>query len=82
MQYKRKTALIAVILSATMFFAGQAWGDLRSNLSVYQKVSGPNATPDRIVIRCRGWAEDSAAHLRLVYFDGERVVYRCRTQGY
>lgn len=41
------------------------------------------------IIRCKGMAEDSAAHVRLVVYQGSsetggepRIVYRCKTQGY
>lgn len=33
-------------------------------------------------IYCAGWAEDSAAHLRLVSFDHGRAVYTCKRHGY
>ena len=45
----------------------------------YRMVEGPAWMPERVVIRCRGWAEDSANTLHVVAFDGDRVVYRCST---
>lgn len=33
-------------------------------------------------VRCAAWAEDSAAHLRLVKFENGVAYYRCRTKGY
>lgn len=47
--------------------------------SVYRQTAGPSWFPSTVVIRCEGWAEDSAARLRLVEFSGDRVVYRCIT---
>lgn len=44
----------------------------------YRQVTGPAFFPDRVVIRCEGWAEDSA-RLRLVEYSADRVVYRCVT---
>ena len=43
---------------------------------VYRQVDGPTWMPSRVIIRCEGWAEDSA-RLRLVEFSSDRVVYRC-----
>jgi hypothetical protein len=49
----------------------------RPTVARYSMTEGPKRFPDRIVIRCRGWAEDSAARLILVRFGGETAVYRC-----
>lgn len=35
-----------------------------------------------VTVVCNGWAEDSAAHLRLVLFGNGVAVYRCERHGY
>jgi hypothetical protein len=47
-------------------------------------VGAPRWTHDvhATVVRCEGWAEDSAAHLRLVSFDRGIAYYRCKVHGY
>lgn len=48
----------------------------------YTQTSGSGMFPKKIVVVCQGWAEDSAAHLKLVSFEDEKVVYRCLWAGY
>jgi hypothetical protein len=43
----------------------------------YRQVEGPAFFPERVVIRCPGWAEDVAAKLTLVEFEHDQAVYRC-----
>ena len=40
--------------------------------------NSPKWMPDKVLIRCEGWAEDTASRLILVRFgDGLPPVYRC-----
>jgi hypothetical protein len=62
---------------------GTQVSSLRGGQAVYTHEEGRwHPLPTRIKIRCDGWAEDSAGHLRLVRFEGERVTYRCMRHGY
>lgn len=82
---QRRTALLALMLAVAGFFAGQSWAhaDETRRVGYYLKTGGTDTMPYRIVVRCRGgWAEDSAAHLKLVDFTAEKVIYRCRANGY
>ena len=39
-----------------------------------------NDAPSKIVVRCDGWAEDSASELILLEIgEGDKIVYRCLT---
>lgn len=45
----------------------------------YRKLHGPDTMPYRIVLRhCRN-QEDTMAHLEVVSYSPERIVYRCHT---
>ncbi len=76
----------ALLVLAVVFALAIGWVVLRAfhalasdNRARYSQVSGPGYFPERVVIRCEhGWAEDTAAHLRLVVFEPDRVVFRCR----
>jgi hypothetical protein len=62
---------------------GTQVSSLRGGQAVYTHDEGRwHPLPTRIKIRCDGWAEDSAGHLKLVRFDPERVTYRCMRRGY
>jgi len=50
-----------------------------AHVARYRQVDGPAWMPSRVVIRCSGWAEDSAARLVLVDLTADRAVYRCST---
>lgn len=76
---KRKIVAVtgALLILLTGLLAGAAIARHGGgHRAVYRQVDGPEFFPRTVVIRCRGWAEDSA-NLRLVEFEGERVVYRC-----
>jgi hypothetical protein len=63
--------------------SGTQVSSLRGGQAVYTHGEGRwHPLPTSIKIRCDGWAEDSAAHLKLVNYESERVVYRCKRAGY
>jgi hypothetical protein len=70
----------AVAVAAALWIAGPSAAtahDGRMHRAVYKQTRGPQWMPERVVIRCPGWAEDVANRLTLVEFDRDRVVYRC-----
>ena len=72
------TLAVGVLIPGTVGYAVAA-GSVDSRRAVYRQVDGSARFPSRVIIRCDGWAEDSAARLRLVDFDGDTVIYRCVT---
>jgi len=75
----RKTVAGAVLALAVV--AGIGTGSAiahhgPTHVARYRQVSGPAWMPERVVIRCSGWAEDSLP-LALVSFESDRVVVRC-----
>lgn len=73
---KVRKVVLLVALSWVAYVAGNAWAGALQR-GVYEQVGGSAVMPDEIVVRCAGWAEDSAARLRVIDYDPERVVYRC-----
>ena len=80
-----RTAIVTAVAVLTIAGTAQAAGD--GHRSRYVKRIGNG--PERIAVRCAGWAEDSASRLILVNLDGDgiqgpegdRYVYRCLTGG-
>lgn len=74
--------LAGIVIGAVMVGAPAAIAHHgTAHRAVYRQIDGPSWMPERVVIRCEGWSEDSS-ELRRVIFEGEsvnggRVVYRC-----
>lgn len=64
-------------LAAAVVLAGAIGARGSAPVARYRMTDGPRHMPAHLVIRCDSWAEDSAAHLRLVEFTTDRVTYRC-----
>lgn len=76
---RRAILLLWVASLMVGFTIGVAWAHHGPrHTAVYRMESGPRWMPEKIVVKCAGWAEDSASVLRIVRFgDGRPPVYRC-----
>lgn len=76
-RYAWRRVLAVALVFALLWGAGTVYARAVRGM---QRV--PLAYVHSAIIVCEGWAEDSAAHLRLVSFDRTHAVYVCRRNGY
>lgn len=75
--YARRRVIAALLMLALLWGTGTVYASLMRPL---RRV--PLAYVHSAIVLCTGWAEDSAAHLRLIAYVDGRATYRCRTRGY
>lgn len=61
---------------ALLWVAGTVYAHARGS------ITPTHGRTHTVRVYCRGWAEDSAAHLRLVSFDNGHATYVCKRSGY
>lgn len=77
-----KVRRIAFVAWLFCFFVLGMWvakADLGGGPTRYLKKDGPDTMPYRIVLRHCTNQEDTMAHLEVVDYTPERIVYRCHT---
>lgn len=83
-----KRTIVVLVMSLTAGVSiGTAWArhDGTMHKGVYRQVDGVKFFPNKVVIRCPGWAEDVGSRLFLVEIRGDGLpgtngdvyVYRC-----
>jgi len=73
----RARVLAFIIVAALVYAAGTAYA---RTLTHIQRV--PLSYVHTAIVVCDGWAEDTAAHIRLRTYDDGVAVYVCERHGY
>jgi len=74
MVYTRRAVVLAALLIIVASYAlGGVWA---------RAITHTHTRTHTVHVVCSAWAEDTAAHIRLIAYDDGHATYRCMRHGY